>query len=389
MALTLCGLFAGQAQAQKQRYYLANGTSADVNEHSVCNKVTNNSGAPIYVPTATSGEWSTFRSSPPSGVTIGTCNSCGGNVTSGFSGYGVANGTSANICEHGTCRTVTNNTGSSLYIPTSSSAEWSGFISSPPASTTVGTCAGCTVGPSGTPGYTTTFICTNQNNVNMFTAAGSPGAVGNYEIVIASGVTISSTSASTASIITGNFAAGSNLRLTNYGNIYGRGGNGGSSSTAAQSGGAAVSMSRNLTINNASGKIYGGGGGGGRGAIGICTGPGTPQIVGGTYSGGGGGGQGSQNSTGGTGYQNGTAGTTASPGTGGNGGTPPFGSCQTYYSPSPGGKGGNGGAWGTAGSDGEDKYYSGAVGGAAGNSVQRNANTLTWDTMGDVIGTVN
>jgi hypothetical protein len=61
-----------------QSYRVNNGTNTDINEHSVCQKVTNSCGSDIFVPTNTSTEWSNFRSSKPACATLSACAPTGG-----------------------------------------------------------------------------------------------------------------------------------------------------------------------------------------------------------------------------------------------------------------------------------------------------------------------
>ncbi len=67
---------------------LANGAQANIDAHGTCAKVTNNTGHNLCVPSATSAMWSSFRTSPPTGATLG---SCGGTwtlyFTVGVAGY--------------------------------------------------------------------------------------------------------------------------------------------------------------------------------------------------------------------------------------------------------------------------------------------------------------
>lgn len=192
-------------------------------------------------------------------------------------------------------------------------------------------------------------ISASQNNVNLFTLAGSPTSSGTYTFTINSGVIIGSTSTATAALVSGTFPTGSVVNLINNGAVYGKEGAGGTAAsfinTNATAGGPAMSISNNITITNGSGSIFGGGGGGGYGMA--------DSSGRGSY---GGAGQGSGNSggpTAGEHYQNGDDG--------------------LYYD------GGTGGAWGTAGSDG----VSGGVGGAAGKAIALNSKTVTWISGND------
>ena len=52
-----------------------------------CNKVTNNSGHDLFVPTKTTGEWNAFSANKPSGVSIATCQICTPGTWDGNLGY--------------------------------------------------------------------------------------------------------------------------------------------------------------------------------------------------------------------------------------------------------------------------------------------------------------
>ena len=64
--------------AAQQYYRVNNGASTDINEWSVCKKVTNNTGKDIFVPTNTSNEWNLFRTYYPTGISLGNCGGGGG-----------------------------------------------------------------------------------------------------------------------------------------------------------------------------------------------------------------------------------------------------------------------------------------------------------------------
>jgi alpha-tubulin suppressor-like RCC1 family protein len=70
------------------------GASSNITAFSTCKKVTNNSSKALslYVPTTSSGEWSSFYTNPPAGVTIGSCLTsyafCWGNNGNGQIGNG-------------------------------------------------------------------------------------------------------------------------------------------------------------------------------------------------------------------------------------------------------------------------------------------------------------
>lgn len=114
-------------------------------------------------------------------------------------------------------------------------------------------------------------ILSSQNNVNLFTLAGSPVQAGTYVFTVAAGVTISATSTGTAALVTGSWPVGSVVTLINNGNIYGKEGAGGaggvdnSNGSDGSTGGPAISLGYPLSIDNTNGNIFGGGGGGGGG----------------------------------------------------------------------------------------------------------------------------
>jgi hypothetical protein len=108
--------------------------------------------------------------------------------------------------------------------------------------------------------YTYTSNATNQNLSTVF---GDDYAVDYPKfIVINAGVTVYSTSTSTAALNVASGGAGS-ITITNSGNIYGMGG------AAGQAGGTALLASTSATlVNNSGANIKGGGGGGGAGGAG-------------------------------------------------------------------------------------------------------------------------
>jgi hypothetical protein len=108
--------------------------------------------------------------------------------------------------------------------------------------------------------YTYTSNATNQNLSTVF---GDDYAVDYPKfIVINAGITVYSTSTSTAALNIASGGAGS-ITITNSGNIYGMGG------TAGQAGGTALLASTSATlVNNSGANIKGGGGGGGAGGAG-------------------------------------------------------------------------------------------------------------------------
>lgn len=115
------------------------------------------------------------------------------------------------------------------------------------------------------PAEVVVHIAANTTNVNLqslFSGADWADTSRAKRVVIHSGVTVGSTSAATAAMLTGT-GRGNNLVIQNSGTIAGAGGaaNGGA-------GGHAINVQQgSVTVQNA-GNIYGGGGGGGRGGNG-------------------------------------------------------------------------------------------------------------------------
>lgn len=190
---------------------------------------------------------------------------------------------------------------------------------------------------------------------NAFALMGSPSAVGTYRFVIATGVTLSSSSTATPGLTVGNFPAGSTVIIENNGTIKGRGGAGGAGSAVGTggtggAGGPAVSISSGyaVRIDNTLGNIWGGGGGqGGQGvgSQGYFTGDYCAALsIAGSV---GGAGAGPNSATGGGDY--GQAGPTGLAGSAtSTGGCPPGG------------------------------VSGGGAGGAAGKAIALNGNTVTW-----------
>ena len=114
------------------------------------------------------------------------------------------------------------------------------------------------------------YFSSNVSAVNLYDYIGSPTSPIRLLAHINPGVYITSNSSSYPSLTVGNFPAGSQIKLVNYGSIKGAGGSGGiganygGSATAGTQGGTAILTTANITIEN-NGTIYGGGGGGGGG----------------------------------------------------------------------------------------------------------------------------
>lgn len=237
------------------------------------------------------------------------------------------------------------------------------------------------------PDVTVVNITGDQTDVNLFTLAGGPSAVGNWEFVIAAGARVYATSTANAALTVGSFPAGSTVKITNLGHVLGKGGVGGHGAASpayalpgnpGEAGGPAISLGMNVSIDNTSGYIFGGGGGGGGGGNLF---DGYIGLVGGT------GGGGAGNGPAGSWYNvsNATApsaGTLSGPGPGGTGGYLP-----QYNTTASGGAGGLGGNWGAVGVTGQAGQRwggpaavmgAGGSGGAAGKAININGKTITW-----------
>ena len=79
LVLSFVTVLSCSAISQTADYYtLPHGQTITIDEWSECRNITNNSGTAIFVPTKTSGEWSSFRNNLPSGVSENACSfSCG------------------------------------------------------------------------------------------------------------------------------------------------------------------------------------------------------------------------------------------------------------------------------------------------------------------------
>lgn len=178
-------------------------------------------------------------------------------------------------------------------------------------------------------------------------------------LVVNSGIVVSSNTTSQAAITISTLPNGSVVNILNNGFIIGMGGRGGGNSISqvGQNGGAAMNVAAPCAITN-NGTIGGGGGGGGYSVSNFSS------------AGGGGGRSGRVNSAGGTSSNSpGGVGTFAAAGAGGVAG---------------GNIGGKGGNWGAAGgtASGGTTNYAGGAGGAA---VIGSSN-VTWLTTGTIMG---
>lgn len=206
-------------------------------------------------------------------------------------------------------------------------------------------------------------------NRSAFYVAGAT----DISVVVNNGVYVGSNVAgSPAMTVSNSFNAGDTVTVTNYGYIYGRGGNGGGGTSLpgapGAAGGTGLSINRPTDVTNY-GEISGGGGGGGGGAIYI-------PYKGPFYPGGGGGG--------GAGYAGGSGG-------GPNGATGGLNSGGTGGPGQVGQTGGNGGGRGAAGTAGSGISGAnpgpGGTGGAGGYAVIGNS-YITWYATGTRTGSI-
>lgn len=203
------------------------------------------------------------------------------------------------------------------------------------------------------------IISIDEQNLNLYTRYveifGTPAGSVDAVFEIENGVVVGSSSTLTYAIDTGSsWPAGSTIHLINNGHIVGRGGDGGvnplpGGTANGDDGGDALNLTYNLTLDNFG--IIGGGGGGGA----------TDYFSPVKFHGGGGAGN--------------SIGICSNPA--GNG-TLETGGRWTSVAP----KGGD------LGQDGEDGGFNPVFGGAAGNAINKNGNTLTLDTTGDIRGSI-
>ena len=100
------------------------------------------------------------------------------------------------------------------------------------------------------------YITSSALNINLASLAGNPTSPIRLKVVINSGVSIYSSASTSPALTVGSFPVGSQVLLTNNGNIYGAGGIGGKGADyggSAQSGfqgGTAVLADSAITIDN-------------------------------------------------------------------------------------------------------------------------------------------
>lgn len=225
----------------------------------------------------------------------------------------------------------------------------------------------------------TKLIVIDQNslNVNLRDAYDSIYAEladdDEVQIIIEAGIIVGSASPSVVALDVGDWPAGVTLTMQVYGRIEGAGGAGGRFFNADANGiggGSALRTTHAITIDNASGQIWGGGGGGGAGW----------EERGSSAGGGGGAGYVAgaagamiQGPDGVNALNPSGAGTTEAGGVGGS--IDPVHAENCF-----GGNGGGPGQAGTGGFSGGGEHPS--TGGAAGNAIEGNSN-ITWTATGD------
>jgi hypothetical protein len=243
---------------------VANGANKNISAFTVCAKITNAhaSGKAIMIPLKTSGEWSSFRSNLPSGVTSGSCGCTPGSQT--FAGDGT-------FTVPASCVQIT-------------IKAWGGGGA--------GTAAGNagTGGTGGGGGYATRTIATTAGST-FAVKIGMPGTAA------ASGCTgLGGAGGYAGGNSNGNPGAGSGVGGTGGANVGTSGGPGGAGkygggagsfgagAQGAGGGGATVVTRNSDTIEIAIAGGGGGAGGGGTGSIGGAGGPGC-SVAGGVGSG--------------------------------------------------------------------------------------------------------
>jgi hypothetical protein len=233
-------------------YTVNHGANTNITAHTECRKVTNNSatGASVYVPTQTSPEWQSFRTSPPAGVTLDDC----------VIDVAVTAGTNHNLCTlAGNPTTAGNYT---FTIP-SGAIIYSGSTGSP--ALTTGTCW--------VSGSTITIVNNGRiygkggNGSAGATTPGTAGAGGNA-MSLSYPVSIDNTN---GYIFGGGGGGGGGSRGYNAYAAAG-GGGGGASGPSASSGGAGQNTLMEDGSAGASGTTSGGGAGGAGGTYGQHTG---------------------------------------------------------------------------------------------------------------------
>jgi hypothetical protein len=212
-------------------------------------------------------------------------------------------------------------------------------------------------------------------------------------VYIAANTTVGSSDVTTPAFLVNQFSPGDTVKISNYGNIAGRGGNGGAAGSYSVTTSYYYSYSYNSkgSITVGGGKGYNPKGGYQIATTRVNSVPGRPGQYGGpglrldfptvienygAIAGGGGGGGGGGGPTGGQGG----GGAGAYPGNGGNNGTSTAGGAGL-------GLGGAGGARGTRGTDGTNSSSAGGLGGASGAAVV-NISNAAFTVAGTTIGPI-
>lgn len=81
--IIIVSLFISESSWAADSHRVNNGVSVEITEHGTCRSVNNTSGKDIFIPTKTSGEWSSFYNNSPTGVTVASCDLCPGVSTIG------------------------------------------------------------------------------------------------------------------------------------------------------------------------------------------------------------------------------------------------------------------------------------------------------------------
>ncbi len=89
LVLGVLFMFTAPGNAFAQEIFRVNpGQTVEIDRHGVCQRVTNSGGAGVMVPTRQAAAWSSFRSSPPPGVSLSNCApACGGVSIGGYCWY--------------------------------------------------------------------------------------------------------------------------------------------------------------------------------------------------------------------------------------------------------------------------------------------------------------
>lgn len=180
--LCLAFLFASVGVSASDGYTVNPSTYSDITAHSTCKRVTNAAANSVYVPTTYAGEWSSFYTYPPAGVTIANC---GCTVTAGSQSFTTAGSHSFTVpCHNNLTVTVWGGGGGggSGYMSgtgpgqTGGQSTWN--TSTMTANGGVGGIGGSASGGQGSAGGTASGGSTNTNGNAGTNAAASAGGNG-------------------------------------------------------------------------------------------------------------------------------------------------------------------------------------------------------------------